>query len=109
MSEERDLKLAQLFESNDAEIGGDKFAANLRRRIKRETTIARVRKALLLVALVGIGGLFSNQLNDALIGAQASVEHALERYVWEYQTVGKVAVVLLAIGFVVRRRIRRWG
>jgi len=108
MSEERDQRLAQLFESNASELGGDEFATRIRLRIKREAAIARLRKAMLLLALVGVGVAFSDQLNNALVGAQASVEQALEQYVWEYQMLGKVAVAVLVVGFVVRRRIRRW-
>jgi hypothetical protein len=108
MSEERDQRLAQLFESNTVELSADEFAARVRHRIKRESTIARVRKAVLLLALLVVGVLFSDQMNNALIEAQASIEQALERYVWNYQTIGKVAVAVLVVGFVVRRRIRRW-
>jgi predicted exporter len=108
MNEERDQRLAKLFENATVELNGDELAARIRRRIKRETTIAHVRKVAMLLALVGIGVVFSDQINKPFIETQASIEQVLAQYVAEYETIGKVAVALLVIGFIVRRRIRRW-
>jgi hypothetical protein len=110
MNEERDQMLAQLFERNDTELSGEEFAAHLRRRIYRDAMIARLRKVVLLIALVGVGGFFSDQLSSVVAGAQASIELSLEKSVlgYSFATIGKVAVAMLALGFVARRRIRHW-
>lgn len=110
MSEERDQRLAQLFERNATELSGEEFAVRIRRRIEYGAAITRLRKAMLVLALVGIGAVYSAEMNNVLIEAQSSIEQMLQRFALEFPmgtTIGKVAIASFTIGFVVWRRIRR--
>lgn len=109
MSEKRDQKLAELFESNAAELSGDEFVASIQRRIARQANVARLCKAMLVLALVWIGVFFSTQMDSALIEAQVCIEQALQQFVRDplETTIGKVTVSLFVICFFVWRRVRR--
>jgi hypothetical protein len=110
MNEDRDQQLAELFASNTAELSGEEFGARIRRRIERQAAISRLRKIVLVLALIGIGAAYSAELNNLLVDAQSSIEQSLQQLALEFPlgtTIGEVTLASFTIGFIVWRRIRR--
>ena len=111
MSEERDRKLAALFERQAVDLSSDEFVANIRRRIGRDIIVMRLLKAMMFSALIGVGVFYADQMNHTVATVQGNIEHALNRLVSgaPLATIGKMTIASLAIGLFVWRRFRRWG
>jgi hypothetical protein len=111
MSDERDQRLAELFEKSTEPLSGEAFAAKVRLRIGRQRTTESVWKVLLVLVLVAIGIFYSSLLDQALLRVETNISQAFERHVFDSplrRSLSMIVLVSLVVCYLWWRRKRRW-
>lgn len=108
MNEERDQRLAAMFESNDVDLNGEKFVMRIHRRVARASTLRRVSRGAFVLVLAGIGVFYAPAMERLIIGAQASIEGALVYALGNSlgTRTTEFVVALVVIGALAWRRVR---
>jgi hypothetical protein len=111
MSDERDQKLAELFERSTEPLSGEAFVGELRLRIRRQANAKLVTRVLMVGALLAVGIVCSSQIDEAVLRVETNIVQALEQGIFGSvlgQYLKLIVPSSLVIGFVWWRRKRRW-